>query len=97
MTSIVYERCKQIIQLCKDQRYFKEIPIDELRQIISQNIAGDPRQIKLYLSRLEYFGFMKTLNSKIMEIQPKEVNTVQVQKQQLRIDEMMLKQWGVKE
>ena len=97
MPSIVYERCQQIIQLCKDQRYFKEIPIDELRQIISQNIAGDPRQIKLYLSRLQYFGFMKALNPKVMQIQPKQVNKEEVQKQQLHIDEMMLKQWGIGE
>ena len=96
MPSIVYERCKQIVQLCKDQHYFKEVPVDELRQIISQNIAGDPRQIKLYIGRLQYFGLMKMLNNKVMEIQPKEVNREEVQKQQQRIDEMILKQWGVK-
>ena len=70
--------------------------MEELRQIISQNIAGDPRQIKLYVSRLQYFGFMKLLNPKVMQIQPKEVNKEEVQKQQQKIDEMMLKQWGIK-
>lgn len=92
----MYERCKEIVQLCKDQRYFKEVPIDELRQIISQHIAGDPRQIKIYLSRLEYFGFMKKLNEKVMQIHPSTVNKEEVQKQQRRLDDMLLSRWGIK-
>ena len=94
--SIVYERCQKIVQLCKDKHYFEQIPIVELKQIIAEHIGGDPRTLKLYLSRLEYFGLMKKLNAKVMEIQPKEVNVEAVRGKQERLDKTILRQWGIK-
>jgi hypothetical protein len=58
-------------------------------------IAADPRLIIQYLSRLQYFGFMKQLNAHVMQIQPNEVNREEVQKQQKKLDEVMLQHWGV--
>jgi len=95
-TSIVYRRCEQIIQLCKDRNFFVEIPIGELRQLISEHIGGDPRTLTLYLSRLQYFGFMKRLNPQIMQICPKEVDQKAVRQQQDTLDNQILKQWGIK-
>ena len=96
MPSIVFERCQHIVQLCKDKLYFKEIPIADLKQIIAENIGGDPRTLKLYLSRLQYFGFMKQVNDNVMQIQPANVNRDAVREQQRTLDEAILRQWGIK-
>jgi len=96
MPSIVFERCQRIVQLCKDKCYFKQVPVDELKEIIAEYIGGDPRTLKLYLSRLQYFGFMKQLNPNVMEIQPEGVNKRAVRDQQETLDKAILKQWGIK-
>jgi hypothetical protein len=79
------------VQICKDHQYFKEVPVEELKQIIAQHIAGDPRQITLYIARLESFKFMKQLNPHVMEIQP-----AQIQKPVEHLDEVILNQYGIK-
>ena len=89
MVSTVYKRCLEIVQLCKDKQYLKEVPIQELSIIIAQHIAGDPRQIKIYIERLETFKLMKHLNPYVMQI-------VQVQKVPERLDEVILNQYGIK-
>ena len=92
MVSTVYRRCLEILQICKDNQYFKEVPLEELKQIIAQHVAGDPRTMALYLSRMQYFGLMKQLNPHVMEIQSLEIKK---QEKQEQLDEVMLKQWGI--
>ena len=95
MVSTVYRRCLEILQICKDHQYFKEIPLEELKQIIAQHVAGDPRTMTLYLSRMQYFGLMKMLNPHVMQIQPAIVNRQAVQEQQEALDEVILSRWGI--
>ena len=89
MVSTVYKRCLDIVQLCKDKQYLKEVPIQELTTIIAQHIAGDPRQINLYIKRLETFQLMKHLNPYVMQI-------IQTQKVPEHLDELIFKQYGIK-
>ena len=96
MPSIVYERCKQIVQLCKENGYYSEINLSILKQLIAEHIGGDPRTLKLYLSRLCYFGLMKPVNQSTYKIEPKTVNKEVSREQQETLDKAILKQWGIK-
>jgi len=96
MPSIVFERCQQIVDLCKQHQYQHQIPIAELKRIIAEHVAGDPRTLKLYISRLIDFGFMKKLNTWVMEILPTKAEKPMVKSQQKTLPEIILKEYGVK-
>lgn len=96
MVSTVYRRCLEILQICKDNQYFKEVPLEELKQIIAQHIGGDPRTMVLYLSRMQYFGLMKLLNPHVMQIQPIRIDVQAVRKRQEVLDDAILSRWGIR-
>ena len=59
--SIVYKRCKTLINILTDLGYTKQISWHDLTYFIKRYIGGDPRTLQKYRECLTDFGFIEPI------------------------------------